>query len=160
MYGNCGISHLYDIKTWGHMDLYLEQGADEGYWICQQMENVKSMKVKCVAFSVLVLSHALVTPNFRYVKLLHAHSGLKQAPLLLHVKRPSYSYVLPTNSIWTHYSGLWSGILFCMILHGICNHGKPSGHSIKMVLIWLTMPLMISDFVRSLMTGSLFFGMQ
>ena len=63
---------------------------------------------KCMAFSVSVLSQALATLNFMYGKLIHARNWSNQVSWWLHVKQPSYSHYLPTNSTWTHYSkNMW-----------------------------------------------------
>ena len=63
---------------------------------------------KCMTFSVSVLSHASVIPNFKYGKFLHARNWSKQVPWRLHAKWLSYSHLfLHTNLMWMHYTLYW-----------------------------------------------------
>ena len=87
---------------------------------------------ECMGFSVSVLSHALVTPNFRCGKLCHARNWLKQVPWRLHVKQLSYMYTvvtflnLPTQQGHTLYTtctcACRSHLHVCMYVHVQCMY--------------------------------------
>ena len=75
----CWISHLHDIKKHGCMELHDNQVLTKaaGRARMRKLQKVHGSKCTCMVFSVSVLSHASVTPDFMHDKLLHARNGLK-----------------------------------------------------------------------------------
>ena len=72
---------------------------------CARMWKVHVCHSKCMVFSVSVLSHALVTLNFKYGKLLHARNWLKQVlwQLIACKMAELFLFFLHANSTWSHY---------------------------------------------------------
>ena len=82
-----------------HVNFMSCQALTEAAGHARMRKMQKVCSSKCMVFSVSLLSHASVTPNFKHRKLLHVCNWLKQVPWQLHVKRPSYSrLLLPANS--------------------------------------------------------------
>ena len=66
-------------KTRGCMELHNNQNLTKapGCARMQKKQKVHGSKCTCMVFSVSIISHASVTPNFMYGKLIHACNGLK-----------------------------------------------------------------------------------
>ena len=107
-YTKCGMFRLHGVKkhrvTWiSKSSQVLTKAAGRARMWRVRKVHLHVCGSKCMAFPVSVLSHASMTPNFKYGKLLHVCNWLKQVPWQLHVKRPSYACFYTPTPTWTHY---------------------------------------------------------